>query len=467
MGSTMAMLVACASPRSEAPVAPTLSTSLAEIEELWGRSLVLEKEQQRHLRFTLSPQQVPTGLTLKVVLRDQLGRDWLFKVGQEAADGAPAIAELARLVGVETPLAVRRTLNLNGTTQQGVIQPFVPNLGGFGNAANVYKFPPENLTDQAWTDLVRNHGLAWLGLNHHTHPDQFLLLGEPTRVERVIRIDNAVAWHLMGQDSFTVDFICPDLAQKMPAKGLGYAWLWRRLLRGDLNLDLLDAATWAIWVSELPSSLIKGIYQRGVENDFERFYNVSSQEISAIVPEHFELGSKEDFLNRLAARQASFGETAIPFYENMARKVDRPFSSPTPEQVVRSAQRHVAYLEALVADLSETQAQLSQQPPPQASDGVDAVLSVDAHWILRGILSGIHEQTPEEQTAALIKAHGDLGLLHAETDHPLERQAISAALALVGEMQGRYHSREELIKNRYHMVEVFPILPGTGTPSSP
>ena len=102
---------------------------------LWRRRHALEKPRLKGLRFTLSPNQISSGKMLKVVLRDQLGGDWLFKMGDQAIDGAEAVYRLGCLLDWETPEPQRAELPVNDSRVTGSVQRFVPNAGVLAESA--------------------------------------------------------------------------------------------------------------------------------------------------------------------------------------------------------------------------------------------------------------------------------------------------------------------------------------------
>ena len=90
----------------------------------------LEEQGFERLIFGISPTKLSRSMNFKLVLRDQLGRDWLFKAGKSAAaDGAVAVHRIFHLFGLETPEIHYKTLRINDEQVEGTLQKLVPNRG--------------------------------------------------------------------------------------------------------------------------------------------------------------------------------------------------------------------------------------------------------------------------------------------------------------------------------------------------
>jgi len=435
---------------------------LPDVEVAWRDHLSLQQEHLSRLRLRLAPKQLPGSLTLKLVLRDQLDRDWIFKLGQHALDGATAYSKLAALTGVTTPFCAPATLPINGAAQAGQIQPLVENLGTLRELFPLSAFPADRLTPRAWDDLVRNHALSWIGLNHHVHVNQFLLTGTTERVEGVMRIDNAVAWHLLGQDALTIDYHCPSLGLKLPRWILGYRWFWARHMLGTLDLDLRRAAAWVGWVSRLPTRLVREIFSTGVLNDFERFANIDNTELDQVVPEVFSRARKVGFLNRLCRRFEQSGDELFSFYQKVQATRADELTRPEPSQVLESALDHLHGLRQANDELSALVASLDPSGPQQS---ISAVLSVDSYDVLREALNG---NTLPEDDAARHAIYADaierLEPLLDTADNACELQAIESSLAEVQRRVLLPYEQAKLMENssklnRRHFARLYPILP--------
>ena len=288
------------------------------------------------------------------------------------------------------------------------------------------------------------------------------LTGTTERVEGVMRIDNAVAWHLLGQDALTIDYHCPSLGLKLPRWILGYRWFWARHMLGTLDLDLRRAAAWVGWVSRLPTRLVREIFSTGVLNDFERFANIDNTELDQVVPEVFSRARKVGFLNRLCRRFEQSGDELFSFYQKVQATRADELTRPEPSQVLESALDHLHGLRQANDELSALVASLDPSGPQQS---ISAVLSVDSYDVLREALNG---NTLPEDDAARHAIYADaierLEPLLDTADNACELQAIESSLAEVQRRVLLPYEQAKLMENssklnRRHFARLYPILP--------
>ncbi len=187
-----------------------------------------EAELVSKLKLTLSPFQIKSNISYKVVLRDQFGEDWLFKAGENAAsDGAIAVYRIYQALGVFTPETYPLRLRLNGKLVEGSLQ----RVYATKKSEEIFSFVRFN--EPTLNYFATTHALDWLTLNHHVHFGQFILLAEGRSDGlAAARVDNSVNWFLINQDKLDIRYESPTLSHIYES---GYTTLWLNYLLLRMN----------------------------------------------------------------------------------------------------------------------------------------------------------------------------------------------------------------------------------------
>ncbi|MAE71045.1 MAG: hypothetical protein CME06_11335 [Gemmatimonadetes bacterium] len=426
---------------------------------LWRRRLELEKELFRRLRFTLSPTQMRCGMTLKLVLRDQLGDDWLFKMGDTAVDGAEAIYRIGCLFGWETPELHRATLPINGPLIFGSAQRLIPEstelaIHIFGPNAE-----PARLTDEVLEYLLTAQLLGWITANHHVHSRQFVTTRVGDSIDRIYRIDNTVEWFLVGHDELSAKYCTPLLSRKLPVSKLGYGWMWGGFRASKLDLPLARAHALARFIAGFPDEVFAESFLSGIENRFRYFPNVDQMTLSLVSSTFLAEGNEELFLQTLLARKRRLAaDIEVLFDEQLSlRGVEREYrNGPSPRVIGRQLSER---LEIRITELEERAKELPPRVSPQ--EPIRAITSFAAYSVLKLALSAgdvsRDRAIPVERFEATIEElHG----MFARAEDPHERAGIDVAIdALRGEIENP-KTPLEYLSYIVHLNSLFPVLPG-------
>jgi len=423
---------------------------------LWRRRLELEEDSFERLRFTLSPTQLRSGKTLKLVLRDQFGDDWLFKMGDVAIDGAEAVYRIGCLFGWETPELHRITLPINDQMVFGSVQRLIPDaedLGAhvIGPTADLRRF-----SDSALEYLLTAQLLWWVTANHHVHTEQFIATRKSDSIDRVHRIDNTVEWFLVGHDTLGADYVTPLLAFKKSRLKLGYNWLWRRFRESVIDLPLTKTHALACFIADLPDEVFVENFLPGIDNDFRSFPNADGPMLTRVTHKIVPEGEKELFLKRLVARKHRLPEdTERLFDEQLAvRGVERDYrDGPSPRAI---GEQLCAYLETRIEELEQRSAEQPPEPsPPQKT--IQAITSFAAYSVL---LSAFRPGSVSHVQMQLFRATvGELESLRAATSSRHERAAVDIAIDTIRGELAAPRSPNECLSLVSRLNELFPVLP--------
>lgn len=303
--------------------------------EKFRESEHLEKTAFAQLVFTFSPQQLKQSMVFKFVVRDQLGRDWLFKGGDNSgSDGAVLIYRIYKLFGLETPEVHKKDFILNGKKISGSVQRLVPNLGNLHQAYPNFSQLPATAHEY----LAKNHILSWLMANHQTYGRQFLITtNDGKTASGITRIDNGVEWFVIGTDSLDLDYEIPNLWH-LPS--VGNAGFWRAYLmkyipvkkmglnasqekrletaisKRKIDVDLNELYEWGHYISRFPNKTYREILQESISSDLAKLsnnHNLSVNWMSA--PEVMQQTkiNKANLVTALTMRRASLASDLEKF----------------------------------------------------------------------------------------------------------------------------------------------------------
>jgi len=433
---------------------------------LWRRRLELEAHLFQRLRFDLSPLQLRRGLTLKLMLRDQLGDDWLFKMGDAAIDGAEAVYRIGCLLGWETPELHRSTLRINDRMVSGSVQRFIG--GAEELAAHVFgpSADPRRFSDSALEYLLAAQIIGWITANHHVHTRQFITTARGDSVDRVYRIDNTVEWFLVGHDKLAAHYVAPLLSRKISPPKLGYNWMWRCFRESVIDLPLAKIHAFTRLVAELPDEVFRGIFQPGIENDFRYFSNASELILRGASSKISPAGDKKRFLEALVDRKRRLPEdTAALFDEEIAKRGGRPAfrDGPTPRAI---GEELCERLETRNREIEQRAAKLPGAPAGQ--EPIHALTSFAAHSVLlRTFVRGSVSHDRKIQARRFQASVDELRDLRERTEDLNERAAIGIAIdAVRAEIANPKAPLEYLLYviNLNNLFPVFPVCPEGESP---
>jgi len=434
-------------------------TDYQRLIRLWRRRLALEGQLFERLRFTLSPTQLRCGMTLKLVLRDRFGDDWLFKMGDAAIDGAEAVYRIGCLFGWETPELHRATLSINGLMVSGTAQPLIADSQDLA----VHVFGPNadlrRLTDPVLEYLLTAQLLGWITANHHVHARQFVAAGKGDSIDRVHRIDNTVEWYLVGHDALAADYVTPLLARKMPLSKLGYSWLWRSFRHSVIDLPLARAHALARFIADFPDEVFVESFLPGIENGFRCFPNIDEMLLSQLSSSFLPEGNKRRFLESLVIRKRRLlKDTEALFDEQLAQRgAEREYrDGPSPRAI---CEQLCARLETRIEEIERRAAELPRDTSPQKP--IHAITSYAAYSVLMRALLPANVSGDRAIQASRFQATVDeLHDMCARAEDRNERAGIDVAIDALRTEIADPKTPQEYIAHISHLNSIFPVFPG-------
>lgn len=429
----------------------SLSASLDQLMADHKALEALEKSVFDRLVFTASSKRLSRSQNFKVILKDQLGRNWLFKAGYFAsAHGAPAVYRFFTLFGLDTPELHNKTFTLNGQEIKGTIQRFMTPIGTMGELGpNNFTFFPTSAIEY----FARNHLMSWLIVNHHVWPGQFLVMENENGVRSALHVDNTIEWFLIGNDRLSIDYASPMLTD---TTFVGYQRFWRSFLnahlvkKGVLNqgalrseneygslianfleFDLSRQLAWARLITEFPEGYYQSFFEAGLRNKCRGLPNAHERTIWNQAPEAIGNMTCDKFLPRAMARKKNLLQDAAAFYKTLEFATGKPVNGkPSNEEsqaVLReisafhsekrkSLERDAGALDALGTALT--------QPP------LELETSFKGHQAIL-LVAKVKVMSKPRQKALLEAAAKDLNNLLPDSANPYERKAVLAAIGNV------------------------------------
>ena len=425
---------------------------------LWRRRLELEAQLFERLRFELSPMQLRRGLTLKLMLRDQFGDDWLFKMGDTAIDGAEAVYRIGSLFGWETPELHRCTLPVNDRMVSGSMQRFVDDAEELTAHVLHPDAHPRLLGSSALEYLLMAQIIGWITANHHVHAGQFITTARGDSIDRIYRIDNTVEWFLVGHDKLAPHFVTPLLSRKIPPPKLGYNWMWKCFRRSIIDLPMARAYAFARFIAGLPDDVFREVFEPGIENDFRYFPNVSELTLRDTSSRINPKGDKKHFLETLVDRKRRLPEdTATLFDGQIVERGERmeyrdgPSSRAIGEELRARLDKRIRELEDRAAGLPQGAA---RQKPIRALTSF-AAYSVLLRTFGREVASH-YQKIPVGGFRASVEELLDL---RENTEDPNERAAIDIAIDAMSAEIANPKARLDYLHYVTNLDSLFPVFP--------
>lgn len=420
-----------------------------------------EKRVFDRLVFTPSPIQLKKSLVFKFVMRDQLGRDWLFKGGRETSDGAVASYRIYKLFGLDTPEIHYKALRVHDEVLEGTAQRFIDNIGNI----RIY----DALPPQVMEYLAKSHVMSWLLTSHHVHPRQFILLAdEKQNINGIQRIDHSIEWFLMGHDKLDMDYETPMLFDVASA---GFGNFWRHYLyRGVKNfpdvlaenprlkeylnkmsfdLPLRDIHQWACFISQFPDSEYKNFFANAVKNELKYLANAGANAIAIQAPETL-LGrdikaAPKAFLDGLLSRKKNLCRDLKGFYANISRLRGETFAPAERIDGEKIAAEMMRKLDAKIEALKSDYAKLEKIGPLEQKT-IDIDHSRRAHEIYTNLLI-TYKMRYGVAIALVERALGQIDSLESryETEKNAIRKASHAVAELLRDLKTNYTNPERKI----------------------
>ena len=376
------------------------------------------------LKFTYSDNQIKHSATYKIVVRDQFNQDWLFKSGPHSSkDGAVAIYRLFLLFGVPTPEIHYKTFLINGETVDGSLQkvygvkPTQPPLTLISQKGQMY--------------IAKNHALAWLTLNHHTHPKQFIYLANPVNGLDILRIDNSVNWFLINNDLLSTGYYSPLL---LHVPNAGYFAFWNDFLAYDVykvalnnknapvydqqslyikllqnksfELDLNQLYAWISFVAQIPDETYGSFFDEIVKNDFNFSSNGSITTPWFLTSEYMPGFDKKGFIKNMILRKKHSNTEFQKFYGHIAKlknynlNIDHPDMAPIQKEMTLFIEQEMMEAEKLKINIAKTQTDAQKE--------ITADISLSTHIIVSKILILPYASTIQDRMSILNEIQTDL-----------------------------------------------------------
>lgn len=411
------------------------SSATEPLIEAFRKNEALENQVFGNLVFTYS-HTFNKSVTQKFVVTDQLGRNWLFKIGRNAADGAIAQYRMMKLAGIDTPEIHRVTLNINGTPTVGTLQRFIKNLG------DLERVEYSNLDQPLINMMMKNNIMSWMTGGHHVHFKQFLLASsDGTAPDRLYRIDNTIEWFLVGHDRLAYDYTTPILWHM---GGLGYTTFWRRYFQKRLTPNLQLGLDWARLLSKLPDQFYKEFYHEGLQNDLAFFPNTlydlpaREKDPQAIpigvrtYPDIYHPDDGSKFLERIVERKNNLGQDIEKYFLELAKiRGQKVQFKDTDYNAV--AKGLIEKLETNDARLREILAEIQSKPRVQQAV-IEAPVSVAGYRVALNLYSAaIFDPVKLKNEDNWTKAISQLTELRDSAKYDSEKKAIIALLTQVNE----------------------------------
>ncbi len=327
--------------------------------ETYKKLEALQNEEFQKLVFQISPKQINSSRAFKFVIRDQLGRDWLFKSGAASSgDGALAVFRISQMLGIASPEVHHKILTVNGVSIVGAVQRVMENVEGFSGDWGA-------LNDGGRDYVVKNHLLSWLVANHHIHHDQFLISKDKASKNPLTKIDNSINWALLGNDSLDIQYRSPMLNHSPFA---GYYEFWKEYLYSgkrfkklmdenkfafgninDFDLNLQDNLNLAKYVSQIPNKYYSSFFEQSIKNGLLYAGNNEAISVAWLTPAQFIESDKTSFLSKILARKNGFYRDFEKFYMHLqSLRGDQGLKTTNEKDLKKTAENLRIYYESLI-----------------------------------------------------------------------------------------------------------------------
>ncbi|MCB9026740.1 MAG: hypothetical protein H6625_10510 [Bdellovibrionaceae bacterium] len=337
----------------------------------------LQQDNFEKLSFSVSKKQFQIAKHPKILLEDQLGRKWLFKIGNVSSIGSATVYDFFLAFGHRSPAIFSKTLIINGKKTPGTLQRFLNTKGTLENRS-FFELNQDNIDY-----LARTHLLSWLTLNHHVHPRQFIfVVEEPTDEPQIMRVDNAVEWYLIQSDSLELQYESPILWQVRQA---GYGGYWRSVIvKNDINYtELLSLAE---YINKMPDDLYIRLFKNLLDHNMLYSSDKPLEENKALFPEiDYDL-SPDEFKKLLLERKNKILKDYKAFLGNIRKLAEKHYIANRIKStdLEKEKQRILVHLQTLKQEELALSEQLKENKSEQGELNLN--FSFDAFQILSEFL---------------------------------------------------------------------------------
>lgn len=435
----------------------------------------LQNENFKNLIFELSPDQIKKSVSFKFVFQDQLGRKWLFKSGPHSSkDGAIAIYRLFMLLGVDTPEIHEKEITLNGEKITGSFQRLYE--------IKDRPFQYSELNPKSLEYIAKNHALAYLALNSHTHSKQFILLENEVNGLQVMRIDNSVTWFTLGHDLPSTMYYSPLL---LHAPNSGYFNFWNSFLAYDVynqgrrkniaptfpaqgpylealknksyNLDLEKIYSWILFVKNIPDHFYGSFFEQMVKNNFEFASNGSNTSPWFMAAEYMLNFDRKNFIANIVARKNQADRDFRLLYAKLLKAKDQKFDLKKVRPKVEYDDT-LSFLENKMQEAKEIDKKIKMLQEPGVQKNIETNLSLSSHMIFSRILTLPLISDNKMRKSFLEEVILDLTQRSSLTN-AAEKSALTTAIGNLRDLQALLGNRnvnsrlQELVLGYHHFFE--------------
>lgn len=235
------------------------------------------------------------GHIAKELKIDQAGQKWMakgFKFGQEhRALGDKVGSDVARALGLETPIVHLREATLGGKRQIATLQRFVEHSG------ERLPVDPHQLTKKQVDQLTETQVARWLIGDHDGKVNNFLV----KKNGDVMAIDFGNMFRHFPEDVLSKSYV-PNWEEPV------YNRIWDAYAKGTLSVDMLPALAMVSKVEQLSDDA----YVKMLRPFAEARYMTT--DIPAGLP------TVESFLAAALERKQTIRETFTSFFDGLARE---------------------------------------------------------------------------------------------------------------------------------------------------
>jgi hypothetical protein len=365
-----------------------LTKKFAELEKL-------QEDNFQRLVFQPSDKKLNQSAELKFLLRDQLGRDWLFKSEIRGShDGAIAVHRLNDLFGIEDPEMHYATFTINGEKLKGSLQRFIPNKGGMIEEQYFL------LSPEAADFMARTHVFSWLLTNNQLHADQYLILpSEGREIKGLVRVDNSMNWYLLGQDRLDIDYRVPMMHT---FGSVGYLQFWRTYITRTINLDLPGLLSWADFIAHYPDAEYSKFFEAGIANGLKYMGNNGTGDIELLrwqVPELVSSIDAKRFLPLILERKRKLSQDLRPVYEKVAKLRGEKVDWKRGENFGSIQARLLARLDQKIASARADSQALAAAGTPGTQKPLELPISLNGYRVLRDYMTDFWMPIPKQLEA--------------------------------------------------------------------
>jgi hypothetical protein len=335
-------------------------SDIKKIEMTFLNLMSLKQQEWNKIKFVSVENHIKKSQMFKVVLKDQIGRKWLFKDAPN--HGAISVYRAYTILGAYTPEIFEVTLNIGGQEIRGSVQEFISDVKNFSGSY-------AELGDYSVNYMLDSHLLSYITLNYHVHTGQFLASSS----KGLVRIDNSVNYTLIDENwSAELSYISPTLAHISNSGSSGYVNFWKYIITNGEQIKKLapplriDSEAKIIkpnYVKTLSRAKIISLLSDEV---FSSFFSECVKEIFRFCSNNYDFSDikgdpfgfvtfrSKDFKRKILARKAS----SYPKLKNIYNKISEASSG---EKLKDVTQQEVSTTAAEIIQGMEKQIEMTAE----------------------------------------------------------------------------------------------------------